>query len=117
MTRRRANFRHLSQAFQENARLRGIATPLFQHLPKSVSPLVFPVRVLGGLRDSIRTSLLNHGIYCPVHWKLPVLLSASNFPSSFGLSKVMLGLPIDQRYETPDMERVLQCLLNCAKSS
>jgi len=112
MMRRRSNFRYLSRAFKRSNAFRRIGSPLFHHLSNGVSPLVFPIQVFGGRRDSLRAALCRQEIYCPIHWKLPASILPSKFPASHHLAEVMLGLPIDQRYASRDMARILQALLD-----
>lgn len=81
--------------------------PLYETLPEGTFPLVFPIRVVGGKRDRLRSWLVSRKIYCPIHWHLPD--TASN--SALLLSGEMLGLPIDQRYNRRDMRRVVEMLV------
>ena len=69
--------------------------------------LVFPVRVHLHQRDSLRNYLISKGFFCPVHWpiqenQLPLLGESSK-----RLSKEILGLPIDQRYDLTDLSKFL----------
>jgi hypothetical protein len=96
----------------ENARLlealgeSEAVTPLVGELPPGVAPLLLPVRVAGGARDALRAELTRRRIYCPVHWPLPAEIDAARFPEEHELAAEMLGLPLDQRYERADMERL-----------
>ena len=69
--------------------------------------LVFPVRVHLHQRDSLRNYLISKGFFCPIHWpihenQLPLLGESSE-----RLSKEILGLPIDQRYDLTDLSKLL----------
>ncbi len=59
-------------------------------------------------RDEIRKQLAQNGIFCPVHW----LDSADKT-----LAKTLLSLPIDQRYNSEDMQRIVSALENGFKVS
>ena len=59
-------------------------------------------------RDEIRKHLAQNGIFCPVHW----LDSADKT-----LAKTLLSLPIDQRYNSDDMQRIVSALENGFKIS
>jgi dTDP-4-amino-4,6-dideoxygalactose transaminase len=104
--RRRANFAALVAA------LEGVeaVTPLFRELRPGVSPLVLPVRVAGGRRDALRQALIGRRIFCPVHWPLPLEIDRERFREEHELADEMLGLPLDQRYEPADMERLAEHL-------
>lgn len=52
-------------------------------------------------RDEIRRDLAQNGIFAPVHW-----LDSSNET----LAKTLLSLPIDQRYNAADMQRIVRVL-------
>jgi hypothetical protein len=100
--RRRSNFRALLEAIGDSE----VVTPIFDELPPGVSPLVLPVRVGAGARDSLRKTLIGRRVYCPVHWELPEEIDEGRFPEEHRLSREILGLPIDQRYDAGDMERL-----------
>jgi hypothetical protein len=101
-SRRRANFVALLEALEGS----DAVTPLLRELPAGVSPLALPVRVGGGRRDALRAELVRRRIFCPVHWPLPPEVEQARFPEEHRLSSEMLGLPIDQRYEPADMQRL-----------
>jgi hypothetical protein len=52
-------------------------------------------------RDKLRSFLANRGIFAPVHW-----IDSQNTL----LAGTLLSLPIDQRYNTADMERIIEAL-------
>ena len=104
--RRRANFMALVAVLE---RVEGVA-PLVRQLRPGVSPLVLPTRIAGGRRDSLRQALIARRIFCPVHWPLPPEIDHDRFPEEHELADEMLGLPLDQRYEPADMERLAEHL-------
>jgi hypothetical protein len=104
--RRRANFVALVEALAGAEAV----TPLVRELPPGVSPLVLPVRIGGGRRDVLRQELIRRRIFCPVHWPLPPEIDPARFREEHELAAEMLGLPLDQRYEPADMERLAENL-------
>jgi len=69
--------------------------------------LVFPVRVNLHQRDSLRNYLKSKGYFCPVHWPIQEKQLPLLGESSKRLSKEILGLPIDQRYDLTDLSKLL----------
>jgi len=59
-------------------------------------------------RDDMRKHLAQNGIFAPVHW-----LDSSDKR----LAKTLLSLPIDQRYDSEDMQRIVSALENGFKAS
>ncbi|MDD2493924.1 MAG: DegT/DnrJ/EryC1/StrS aminotransferase family protein [Tissierellia bacterium] len=68
-------------------------------------PLVLPVLINN--RDFVREELRKHNIYCPVHWDITEESWAVNFPKSLELSKSLLSIPMDWRYDKEDMNYFL----------
>jgi hypothetical protein len=101
-SRRRANFVALLEALEGS----DAVTPLLRALSPGVSPLALPVRVGGGRRDALRAELVRRRIFCPVHWPLPPEIDEARFTEEHRLASEMLGLPLDQRYEPGDMQRL-----------
>lgn len=64
------------------------------------TPLFVPVFLAEDDRDSLRKYLIDHGIYCPVHW--PEIMGA---PVSVRANE--LSLICDQRYAENDMEIIV----------
>lgn len=98
--RRRKNWRTL-QAGLENAP--GL-DPVFSALGDGVVPLAYPVLVRGGYRDALRRHFRAQNIFCPVHWP-----AMQGWPQpSIHLSQNILSLPLDQRYDAADMDRLVR---------
>jgi hypothetical protein len=98
-TSRRANWRVLQGGL---ASINGLK-PLFEDLPDEVVPLSYPVMVAHGRRDGLRDHFRRRRIFCPIHWP-----AMADWPDeSRRLSDGILSLPLDQRYDGEDMERVL----------
>ncbi|AOR23407.1 DegT/DnrJ/EryC1/StrS family aminotransferase [Clostridium taeniosporum] len=66
------------------------------------TPLVFPILIDN--RDCIKKELMKNQIYLPIHWNLENEKWINNFKNSLNISKNILSLPIDWRYEIKDME-------------
>jgi hypothetical protein len=79
---------------------------IMTELPDSVVPLGYVVRLDEKHRDRIRTALAGERVFCPVHWELPKEIDRHLFPEAYSLSRTLLTLPIDQRYDASDMERI-----------
>ena len=82
--------------------------PLHSYLPDDVVPLGFVVRF--SQRDRLRKYLADKRIFCPIHWELPPEVDPSTFPEAAKLSQTLLTLPIDQRYNSSDMEYLASVL-------
>lgn len=73
-------------------------------------PLFVPIFLDTEQRDSLRTYLIDKGVYCPVHW--PEVAGA---PSE--LKERELSLICDQRYSEADMHEIVDCIYSWAKSN
>jgi len=80
------------------------AIALFKELPLDVVPLGFPI--IHGERDRIRQALFSQNIYPPIHWELTDVVPGY-FNDSHQISKEILTLICDQRYDLEDMERMI----------
>jgi hypothetical protein len=96
---RRDNWSLLREGLQGQACIR----PVFDSLALGEVPLGFPVLVSEGVRDRLRTFLKDRQVFCPVHWKL----TGSAFPADRAMSDRILTIPLDQRYDSADMQLVL----------
>jgi len=67
------------------------------------APLGFPIRVRN--RDNVRAALFENEIYPAVHWPLDGVVPRG-FSESHALSREILTLPCDQRYNSKDMRRM-----------
>lgn len=105
-TSRRENSRILTEGIKEmnDARIRCINTLLN---PKDVA-LFVPVVVKNGLRDELRRYLIEHNIYCPVHWPYSEL--HPSMPGQKQLMESELSLICDQRYGKDDMIRIVKTI-------
>jgi hypothetical protein len=101
---RRRNFNHLLAGIKN----RSIVRPLFSELPPDICPLGFPVIVED--RESLKKLLVAERIYPPIHWDLPDDIDRTVFATESHVSKHILTIPIDQRYDENDMDRVIGIL-------
>lgn len=70
------------------------------------TPLFVPILVKNGRRDELKQHLINHSIYCPVHWPL----SSRHDSGNRYLYDEELSLICDQRYSTEDMNREIAAI-------
>jgi len=100
--------RRLSNALYLHRRLAAInrlPTPLSDGL----APLCYPL-LLDHPVD--RESLAQGGLFVPTFWKeVPLRPEADRFPWECELASKLLPLPVDHRYDTSDMDLLLERLL------
>lgn len=75
--------------------------PLFPSLGAEECPLGFVIVVNN--RDGLREYLIRNNVFPPVHWHLQDQ-AFREFPESLELSKHILTLPCDHRYDSEDMD-------------
>lgn len=61
-------------------------------------------------RDAVKDKLIKEKIYPPIHWHLPEMINKELYPESHWLSEHILTIPVDQRYDENDMERIIEVL-------
>lgn len=106
--RRRSNWTSLRERLRSSSRLR-VLTPVIDVLDTGEVPLGLPVWVPGGQRNVLRRHLEQHRIYCAVHWGLEHL-PKGEFDDECALSRALLTLPIDQRCDDRDLDRLVEAL-------
>jgi dTDP-4-amino-4,6-dideoxygalactose transaminase len=100
---RQRNYRYLASCLEDTKVIRA----LLPELPPGVCPLGSPIVANSPeVRDTLKESLVQHGIYPPIHWQLPMEVNETEFPASRGLSRRILTIPIDQRYGDTEMEYI-----------
>lgn len=97
--RRRTNFQYLLDT------LRDIA--IYRELPEDVVPLGFPIILED--RARVQETLYQENIYPPVHWDIDSLVP-QEYVESHQLSRRILTLVCDQRYDLEDMKRTVKCI-------
>lgn len=81
--------------------------PIFNKLSDLEVPLYFPI--LCEDREHIQKSLVNNSIYAPVVW--PKDVTCPEVPNEADyIYEHILCIPIDQRYDFDDMQRIISCL-------
>ncbi|MCR9203341.1 MAG: hypothetical protein NXH75_02105 [Halobacteriovoraceae bacterium] len=71
---------------------------------KNEVPMFFTILVSREKRNDLRNYLISKNIFCPVHWPLPNI-EKEEWPEEFNLNNQILSIPIDQRYDSKDIER------------
>lgn len=101
--KRQSNFNILSEGITGLEYIK----PVFDDLSERVCPLFYPVYIRGK-RSVIRQKLIEHKIYCPIHWTKP--RQVNDLKNTEKIYETVLSLPCDQRYDTSDMERVIEII-------
>jgi hypothetical protein len=97
--RRRENFKLLLAALGDIA--------LYKELPDDVVPLGFPVQVEN--RRIVQEALYKEDIYPPVHWDIESIVP-EEYVESHLLSRHILTIVCDHRYDLEDMNRTIKCI-------
>ena len=98
---RRKNAEVLMQAFAEQL--------IFPSLKETDCPMFVPILVPGGKRNALRRFLIDHEIYCPVHWPVSPYHKLQKGPET-DLYDNELSLVCDQRYTEQDMFRIVETI-------
>ena len=77
------------------------------------TPLFVPVWIQVDIRNYLRHYLIEHSIYCPVHWPLSDLHIINDEAKQLYQSE--LSLVCDQRYDHFDMYRIVETIKNYLK--
>lgn len=101
--KRRNNYKILLEGLQSIA---GIKT-VFDTLHDEVVPLYFPILVDD--REAVQDFLAENDIYAPVVWPKPICCPPINREAEEIYEKI-LCIPIDQRYGTDDMNRIVKVI-------
>lgn len=101
--RRKKNYQWMARYYSNHSGC-GIV-PVFQ--TEDFVPLTFPV--YAKKRDELRKHLMEHKIYCAVHWPLEGTGLCKDMDAE-NKSSHILSLPIDQRYEEDHMEYLCHIL-------
>lgn len=81
-----------------------------QDLEPSYCPSGFPITLQEEIRDQVRHRLILDGIFPAIHWTdLPS--NPKQFSKAHQLSRKILTLPCDQRYDANDMNRISACVI------
>ncbi|WP_026882558.1 hypothetical protein [Clostridium akagii] len=96
------NYTYLYDRLKE---VSGIKILFNKELIEDNIPLGLPILINN--RDFIRKELRNYSIYCPIHWDISNEAFIKEFDKSLYVSNNLLTLPIDNRNNEEDMERLL----------
>ena len=114
---RKTDYSFLVQSRRHNANIlmKGIADLkdervrcLMGELGRHDTPLFVPIYVQAEHRNELRRYLIEHSIYCPVHWPLSDLHTISSAATEVYQSE--LSLLCDQRYDHSDMYRIVETI-------
>lgn len=98
--RRRKNARVLMSALSRNL--------IFSTFSREDCPMFVPILVPDGKRDALRRHLIQHDIYCPIHW--PVSTYHKLGDKELKIYQNELSLVCDQRYTEEDMYRMVDTI-------
>lgn len=77
--------------------------PVFAAINPDICPFFYPVYAED--REKVRQYLIQHHIYCPVHWPVEESRLLEFAPIKY-ISENVISIPIDQRYSIADMEYI-----------
>ena len=77
---------------------------LFKEIDDNDCPLFVPIIVPENKRDGLRKHLINHNVYCPIHWPITSLHKLND--DELFIYENELSLICDQRYDIEDMEYI-----------
>lgn len=100
--KRRNNYKILLNGLKDN----GVFDIIFKTLPNDTVPLYFPV-ICTTERKKVQEYLREKQIYAPIVWTKSDLLKEIPV-SALKLYEKMLCIPCDQRYDTDDMQRIIE---------
>lgn len=108
ISRRRKNYRFLSKKLEK------LGFFPVCHLRVDECPYVFPVYL--SQRDIFRRYLMQHRIYCAVHWPFDGIMEKAR---QFAIDNAnsLISLPIDQRYGEDEMEYMVDVIANYKRGS
>lgn len=102
--RRQRNARFLIEGLQDCTGLK----LMFQTMEDNEVPLFVPVLVMDK-RDELRKYLIDHAIYCPIHWPKSMYHGQISERAEM-IYRQELSLVCDQRYDSEDMKRIVGCI-------
>lgn len=74
-------------------------------------PLFVPIILSAESRQKLKDYLVDHNIYCPIHWPVPKYIRGKGIESN--LFSQTLSLVCDQRYNEEDMEYMMSYIERC----
>lgn len=100
---RKANFKYLLYRITDIKYI----TPIFKKLNDNETPLYFPI--ICNNRSKIQKILVENSIYAPIVWPKDPACPSVSMDADF-LYEQLLCIPIDQRYDIDDMDRIISVL-------
>jgi len=98
--RRRGNAKVLREAFPNLL--------MFPEMNGADCPMFVPILVPDGKRDSLHRCLIQHDIFCPIHW--PVSRHHKMDERELYIYQNEISLVCDQRYTEEDMQKIISVL-------
>ena len=96
---------------RDNAEVLRSAFPdwrIFPTIAPTDTPMFVPVLVPDGKRDALRSYLIKHEIYCPIHWPMSEYHTLDERTAHIYENE--LSLVCDQRYTEEDMNRMVDTI-------
>ncbi len=81
---------------------------IFKDFDDNDCPMFVPIMVPHGLRNKLRKYLIDHQIYCPVHWPVSEVHKLTEYEQEIYDNE--LSLVCDQRYDGDDMHRIINTI-------
>lgn len=106
---RRNNYNMIFDALREL----GYIKPVLNMELDDCVPLYLPVYVDD--RESLQSFLRDEQIYCPIIWKKPSQVLIEDVETEY-MYEHMLCIPIDQRYGSEEMNKIIKVLMNYVSS-
>lgn len=97
---RKRNVKILLEQFKDIA--------IFPIIKDTDCPMFFPIYVSNGKRNELRNYLIEHDIYCPVHWTVSQYHELTK--QTKRIYENELSLVCDQRYSEYDMARIIKTI-------
>ena len=84
--------------------------PIIPETAESECPLGFVIVLSDeNVREKVRNALISEGVYSPIHWTLGSSVPV-HFAENHKMSRTILTIPCDQRYDQTTMEQVGEIL-------
>lgn len=106
---RRTRIENYNYIYDKLTGIQGIRVLFNKKLISDNVPLAIPIIIDN--RDYVRKKLMEYKIYCPIHWDIIDEDWVSDFMESRYISKHILSIPIDWRYDKNHMDYAVNYLL------
>jgi len=105
VAKRRANYEYLDYALNK---INHLSLP---EINTFACPMAYPF--VGSIERNLRDELIKNKIYIPRFW--PNVETYQKFDREVEMSKLIISLPIDQRYDSCDMDKIIDIIINYGK--